>query len=138
MHVDTLMDAGPLVGFLDRGDQWHKFSAEVFKRLTFPAYTCEAVLSEAAYHLRTRTEGRDALLSLVDSGALIVLPVFPEGRAYVRTFLARYGSRADLGDACLMYLAERAEGARIVTTDRRDFARYRFARRKGVPDLAIP
>lgn len=134
--VDALLDAGPLVGFLDGSDQWHEFARSAFEKIRFPAFTCEAVLSEAAYLLRHLSAGRAALYEMVDTGAVLVLPVFPEGRAYVRQAAARYGVRADLADLGLLWLAEIYPAAVILTTDKRDFSRYRLENRRAVRVLS--
>lgn len=126
-HVDALLDTGPLVGYLDKSDQWHAFAVREFQRIKFPAFTCEAVLSEAAYLLRQSERARAALLEMVDMGAVQVLPVFPDGTAYVGAVMSRYGREADLADACLLWLAESYPPARIVTTDKADFGRYRLS-----------
>lgn len=125
--VEALIDTGPLVGFLDASDQWHAFAVTVVAQIKFPAFTCESVLSEAAYHLRHSARGRSALFEMVDSEALVVLPIFPDGRAYVRAALKRFGAKTDLADAGLLWLAESFPAAHIVTTDRRDFLRYRLS-----------
>ena len=124
--VDALIDTGPLVGFLDKSDQWHAFALATFPSVNFPAYTCEAVVSEAVYHLRKSAAARDGLLEMIDIEALIVLPVFPEGRTYLRETLRKYGAQTDLADAGLLWLAERHPALSILTTDKRDFSRYRL------------
>jgi len=135
--VNALIDAGPLVGYLDQSDQWHDFAVAVFRQVQFPAFTCEAVLSEAAYLLRGSARARAGLLEIVDVGALQVLPVFPDGRAYVRAVLSRYGERSNLADAGLLWLAESHPAATILTTDKRDFARYRLGTGRS-PHLLAP
>lgn len=127
MAADTLLDAGPLVGALDKADQWHRFGAEAFQRIRFPAFTTEAVISEAAYLLRGDARARLALLEMVDSGGLVLLPVFPEGSAYVCAAAKRYGTRADVADLGLLWLAESRPSVTVCTTDGKDFRRYRLA-----------
>lgn len=127
MAAETLLDAGPLVGALDKADQWHPFAAAAFKRIRFPAFTCEAVVSEAAYLLRGDARARLALLEMVDSGALVLLPVFPDGAAYVYAAAKRYGPRADLAALGLLWLNESHPTVTVCTTDRKDFQRYRLA-----------
>lgn len=135
--VDSLIDTGVLVGFLDAADQWHAFAVEAFGRIRFPAYTCEAVLSEASYHLRGLQRARLALLEMVDSGAIVVLPVFPDGGAYLRAAAEKYGAKADLADLGLLWLAEAQPAVTVCTTDRKDFRRYRLASGKPL-NLDVP
>ncbi len=138
--VEVVMDTGPLVGYLDKSDQWHAFAVQVFPRVKFPAYTCEAVLSEAAFLLRDSQRAREALLELVDSGALVVLPVFgdPAAPAYVSEVLAKYGHKADLADAAMLWLAESLPRVTICTVDKGDFSRYRLKCTGKPPRLLAP
>jgi len=124
--VNALIDTGPLVGYLDASDQWHAFAVAEFPRVNFPAYTCEAVISEACYLLRNTPEAVTALLSMIDSGSLLILQVFPEGANYACEVIKKYGAKADLADAALLWLAETNPGLSVLTTDKGDFARYRL------------
>jgi uncharacterized protein len=58
--IDAILDTGPLVGALDRDDQWHPWAAKQFAAIAQPALTCDAVISEACFLLRhTRFTGQD-------------------------------------------------------------------------------
>jgi uncharacterized protein len=48
----VIVDAGPLVAYLQKGDQDHDWAVEQFQWLHAPLLTCDAVLSEAFYLLR--------------------------------------------------------------------------------------
>ena len=52
MIVPTVLDAGPLVAFLDRRDSAHTWAEARFKEVHTPFLTCEAVLTEACFLLR--------------------------------------------------------------------------------------
>ncbi len=138
MAADTLIDTGPLVGFLDASDQWHAFAVAEFPQVNFPAYTCEAVLSEACYLLRATPVAVAAILSMVDSGALIVLPVFPDGAGYMREIIKKHGRKTDLADAALLWLAESNPNLSLLTTDKNDFGRYKLKRRGGHLRIVAP
>ena len=43
--IEAILDTGPLVGSLDRDDQWHHWAVERFATIQRPALTCEAVIS---------------------------------------------------------------------------------------------
>ena len=135
--IDAILDTGPLVGALDRDDQWHAWAAEQFAAVRTPALTCEAVISEACFLLRTTPGTREKVFALVERGIVRVVPVLPEESPAVRTLLARYGTRMDYADACLVRLAELHRERVIVTTDTADFRIYRRFGRQAL-SLMVP
>jgi predicted nucleic acid-binding protein len=54
-----LLDAGPLVAYLNSKDRWHSWAVAQFKNLRPPLLTCEAVLAEACF-LTSRNRGHPA------------------------------------------------------------------------------
>ena len=48
-----IADTGFLVAFANRADDHHAWAIGVAARVTEPLLTCEAVLAEAAFHLRS-------------------------------------------------------------------------------------
>ena len=123
--IDAILDTGPLVGSLDRDDQWHAWAANQFAGINQPALTCDAVISEACFLLRGTPDSRGKVFALIERGILRVVPVLPDESSAVRTLLARYGQRMDYADACLVRLAELHHEHVIVTTDAEDFRIYR-------------
>ena len=123
--IDAILDTGPLVGSLDRDDQWHSWAVRQFAAIQQPAFTCEAVISEACFLLRDVPEARQKIFTLVERGILRVVPVLPDESPAVRTLLARYGKRMDYADACLVRLSELYREHTVVTTDAEDFRIYR-------------
>ena len=123
--IDAILDTGPLVGALDRDDQWHAWAAKQFTGIRQPALTCDAVISEACFLLRGTPDSRGKVFALIERGLLRVVPVLPDESPAVRALLARYGQRIDYADACLVRLAELHRGHVIVTTDAEDFRIYR-------------
>ena len=49
MAERILVDAGPLVAFLNGSDQHHAWARQQFGQIEPPMLTCEAVLSEAQF-----------------------------------------------------------------------------------------
>ena len=76
--IDAILDAGPLVGSLDRDDQWHKLAATQFAAIQQPALTCEAVISEACFLLREAPDARQEIFTLIERGSLRIVPVLPD------------------------------------------------------------
>jgi predicted nucleic acid-binding protein len=135
--IDAILDTGPLVGALDRDDQWHEWAAKEFAAIRQPAVTCDAVISEACFLLRGTPDSRGKIFALIERGILRVVPVLPDESPAVRVLLARYGQRMDYADACLVRLAELHRGHVIVTADAEDFRIYRRFGRQPLP-LRIP
>ena len=135
--IDAILDTGPLVGSLDRDDQWHSWSAKQFAEIRQPALTCDAVISEACSLLRGDPDSRGKIFTLIERGILCVVPILPDESPAVRMLLARYGRRMDYADACLVRLSESRRGHIIVTTDAEDFGIYRRFGRQSL-SLRVP
>jgi len=130
----TIIDTGPLIGFIDADDQWHAWSVARFNELPGPFLTCEAVISEATYLLGA--EGDDKLLEMVEAGVLEIAPLLSHETPRLRQLMARYSGRMQFADACLVRLSELHPAARILTTDTRDFHIYRRNRNERLPVIA--
>ena len=135
--IDAILDTGPLVGALDRDDQWHPWATKQFAAIRQPALTCEAVISEACFLLRGTPDSRGKIFAMVERGILRVVPILPDESLAVRTLLARYGQRMDYADACLVRLSELHRAHTVVTTDPEDFRIYRRFERQAIP-LIMP
>ena len=135
--IDAILDTGPLVGSLDRDDQWHAWAAKEFAGIRQPALTCDAVISEACFLLRDVQGARQKIFSMVERGILRIIPILPDESPAVRTLLGRYGERMDYADACLVRLSELHRKHTVVTTDADDFRIYRRFGRQALP-LRIP
>jgi predicted nucleic acid-binding protein len=135
--IDAILDTGPLVGSLDRDDQWHEWAAERFATIQRPAITCEAVISEACFLLREVPDARQKVCALVERGILRVLQVLPDESPAVRILFTRYGKRMDYADACLVRLSELHREHTVITTDADGFRIYRRFARQAIP-LIVP
>lgn len=132
---DILVDTGPLVAYLDRSDQNHAWTKEIFMHLTRPLLTCEAVIAESLFLLRRGGIGPDGLLNLISRG--LVVPEFSlvkEIGAIQHLMKAYRNIPMSLADACLVRMAEIHEIAKVMTLDS-DFIVYRKSRRKVIPLL---
>ena len=135
--IEAILDTGPLVGSLDRDDQWHSWAAKQFTEIRQPVLTCDAVISEACFLLRGTPDSRGKIFSLIERGVLRIVHILPDESPAVRTLLARYGQRMDYADACLVRLAELHRNHVIVTTDADDFRIYRRFGRQALA-LSMP
>ena len=124
MDVRTLVDAGPLIGWLNAGDKWHDWSITTLARRRGPLHTTEIVLGEACYHLGGNSAPVQALLTLVREGGIVLHAPWPRHLVRTQTLLAKF-ERMDPADASLVVLSEQFPRAKLVTIDVRDFSIYR-------------
>jgi predicted nucleic acid-binding protein len=125
---DVLVDAGPLVAYLDNSERRHAMAREALGswrgrwRSTWP------VLTEAEYLLQ-RPAGRANLIELVRREAVVPYDLDKEAIASMAAYQAKYRDRnPDLADLSLVAAAD-ALGIRTVFTFDSDFLVYRT--RKG-------
>lgn len=132
----VLLDAGPLIGFLNRKDQYHEWAVERWAALTDPLWTCEAVLSEAIFDLQSEGTRLDSIIHFLESGIIQLDFSVAEHRADVLNLLRKYADRPmSLADACLVRMAELNHNCQIFTTEK-DFLVYRRKGRHVIPLLA--
>lgn len=130
--MKTIIDTGPLVALLNRSDRHHAWTVAVLARIAPPLWTCEAVLTEAAY----LTGAGEALLEMVATGVLKIGLELEDQAEAVAKLLHRYGERMDLADACVVRMAELNRRSQVFTLDRRDFSIYRRNGRETIALLA--
>jgi uncharacterized protein len=132
----VLLDAGPLIGYLNRRDQYHGWAVESWESLTEPLWTCEAVLSEAIFNLQSEGMPLDSVLHYLESGIIRLDFSMEANRADVLNLLRKYADQPmSLADACLVRMAELNANCQVFTTDK-DFQVYRRKGRGVIPLLA--
>ncbi len=136
MEIKTIVDAGPLIGWLNAGDQWHEWSVNVLSARRGSLHTTEIVLGEACWQLGGNSQPAHALLDLVRKGALVLARPWLEHLASTQQIMLKYPSM-DAADASLVSLAELSPRAAIITTDRRDFQPCRGLRNRALK-LILP
>lgn len=128
----TLVDAGPLVALIDRGEPDHERCVEALERLTAPMVTTWPALTEAMYLVGGAGgwKAQEALWRLLERGDLRVVPLDDALRGRTRTLMGKYRDMPmDLADASLVAAAEALDVVRVFTLDR-DFHVYRWKGRK--------
>lgn len=126
-----LVDAGPLVAWLDARDPDHGRCVDALKGIREPMGTVWPALAEALLVLRDEPKGRDALLEILKRGVVRVVALGQEDVPRIQELMSRYQDQAmDLADAALVRVAERDGWVRVFTLDRRAFEAYRIGRRK--------
>ena len=121
-----LIDTGPILALLNRGDRWHRLCTESFATLQLPLATSGAVLAEV-FHLLPRSSDLSLAWSFLRSGAVTVLPITDDDLPALEELMLRYHDRPmDFADATLVYLARREALTTIFTVDHDDFETYRI------------
>ncbi len=134
MDVKTLVDAGPLIGWLNAGDQWHDWSVAALKSRRGSLHTTEIVLGEACYQLGGNSAPVQALLTLVREGGIVLHSLWPRHLLRTQILMAKF-ERMDAADASLVVLSELHPRAKLVTIDARDFRVYRRFKSEPLPLL---
>jgi uncharacterized protein len=134
--IKILTDTGPLVAYISQNDQYHHWAVESFGSFYEPIYTCEPVISETLFLLRSAGLDIESLLQMVERGILRVDFGMEENRADVFSLLRKYDDQPmSLADACLVRMAELDSNCQVFTTDK-DFLVYRRKGRSVIPLLA--
>ena len=121
----AIVDTGPLVAFLDRAEQHHRWVVEQVEELEPPLLVCEPVLAEAMHLLARFSRGQDALFGLLENGALKIAFRIEEHIPALRKLHQKYRDRPmSLADACIVRMTEIYEQYAVLTLDS-DFMVYR-------------
>jgi hypothetical protein len=134
---DAIVDTGPLVALLDRGDRWHGAAVKAFEGTRGRLLTTWPVLTEAC-HIVPVAAMHDDLLSMAERGFVVLVDIALADIPSMRRALARYAQlEPDLADLSLLALAERTGTDTVLTFDR-DFLVFRVGRgrRLNCPMLA--
>lgn len=133
--MKAIADTGFIVAFKNRNDQHHIWAVDLARQLDEPALTCEAVLSEAAFHVNSSGQ----VLALVASGMLEVAFDCAANVEHLCDLAARYSDRhPDLADVCLIRMSELYPHHPVITVDGDDFRVYRRNKREAIPLLCPP
>lgn len=127
----VLVDTGPLVAILSSRDQHHRRCIDMLRNLPAPLFSCWAVMTEAAWLLRSSPQTVQGLLQSVNGGFLELLPLSGEDARGIARVMEKYQSmQPQLADATLIYLADRDDIDTVFTLDQRDFSVYRSRRKQ--------
>lgn len=131
--TEAIVDTGPLVALFDRAEQHHRWVAERFDELDAPLLVCEPVLAETMYLLARYPKAQDAVLQLLENGALSVAFRIEEHTASLRKLIQKYrDGPMSLADACIVRMSE-IHGRHAVLTLDSDFLVYRKHGRTSLP-----
>lgn len=137
MTRSAIVDTGPLVAYLDRSERHHTWVSQRVGELDAPLLVCEPVLAEAMFLLTRLPAAQDALLGLLENGALRLAFDIQDHVAALRALLRKHADQPmSLADACIVRMAELHEQHRVFTLDS-DFLVYRRHSRESL-DLIHP
>ena len=128
-----IADTGIIVAFLSQRDQWRAWTTEQMRHAPAPYLTCEAVIAEACYILRSTPGGKSDVLSMVEAGILKVEFSLAAESAAIAALIKKYNNVSmSFADACLVRMSEIIEDSVVFTVDS-DFLVYRKSGRKRIP-----
>lgn len=127
-----LIDTGPLVAYLDRGDPAHDAVARTIDAFSGRFATTGAVVTEAMHLLAEARDGPMLLAELVGSADVqIVECTNAEQLLTAATLMRKYADTPmDFADATLVLLAGEIGVVDILTLDRRGFSVYKLTNGK--------
>jgi predicted nucleic acid-binding protein len=116
-----LIDTTPLVALCDSRDSQHQTAVRHLESLAADDFgVCDAVLTEACFHLPYRSQ-RERLRDLLHRLGVQPLPVTQERTFWLDVFdwLAKYADQdPDWADGCVAVLSGRDKALRVWTYDR--------------------
>ena len=129
MAGELLLDTGPLVAMLDRGEGHHEACVAVLEDWPGEVVTTEAVVTEATHLFSHLTGGPVRCLEFVLAGGTVVVGSSPGAVRRACELMRKYADiPMDYADATLVALAEELGTLDVFTLDRRGFATYRARR----------
>jgi uncharacterized protein len=133
--VNAIVDTGFLVALMEAHDAPHAWASEIAGQIKWPALTCESVLSETAFHVRSS----EAPLKMVSDGLLRISFEIPRQIEQLRELALRYADRRpDFADLCLIRMSELFPRHIVVTVEEEDFRVHRRNKREAIPLLCPP
>lgn len=116
MADNIIVDAGSIVGLIDRRDQYHSWCKIKAANLKYPFYICESVLFECFHLLEPVSKGTSSLLGFLQRDLIQVKFSYQEYANVVNEIIAKYSDLpASFADACLVAMYEIMRTPRVFT-----------------------
>lgn len=133
--MKAIADTGFIVAYGNAGDRHHDWALDLAKTITEPLLTCEPVLAEAAFHLRSCAY----VFALIKQEMLRVAFDCTRNLEQLQELAGRYSDRQpDLADLCVIRMSEMYPRHVVITVDEGDFRIYRRNKREVIPLLCPP
>ena len=125
-----LIDAGPLVAYVDEADPAHQSVVDALDGFRGHLHTTSAVVTEAMHLVAEDPEGPGLLVEFLIATGTTVADVGSRGelQAAVKLMMKYQDTPMDFADATMVLLSDRLAVTDILTLDRRGFATYRTAK----------
>ncbi len=137
MKSKVILDTGPLVALVDKGDRFHNWSTAIWKTISLPLLTCESVIDEACFLLQKTYGGQEAVISLVKAGVIQISLILSEEVEAVGNLMQKYQSvPMSFVDACLVRMSELIIGSSWLTLD--SYFRIYRKNKTEIIDVIIP
>jgi predicted nucleic acid-binding protein len=132
--MNAIADTGFLVALLEIHDENHSWAVELAEEIEWPALTCESVISETAFQVRSSK----LPLDMLQNGMLRLAFNFAMQLERLHDLATRYADRRpDLADICLIRMSELYPRHIVIAVDE-DFRVYRRNKREAIPLLTPP
>jgi predicted nucleic acid-binding protein len=129
----AIVDAGVLVALVERNEPHHEWAVQQARGVLAPMLTCDSVLSEAFFLLRSTAGGVDALWKMITGGSTQLAFSLAAEPAPVERLMRKYRDRPmSLADASLVRMSEIYPSHLVFTLDH-DFRIYRRFQRRVIP-----
>lgn len=122
----VLVDTGPIVAYLHRGDAWHKAAVRFFREWRGELLTTWPVITEAVYLSETQ-KARLAIVQWLQRNLQAMAQDAQDALRIERYYRKYADQEPDLADLSLLALAERTGVRDVLTVDARDFDVYRLS-----------
>ena len=132
----SLVDTGPLVAWLDKGDGDHARCTAFFANYRGQLITTWPVLTEVCHLLPRHVIGR--FMRWVAAGGVAVRELSPTAADDIAALMEKYDDLPmDLADASLVWLAEQVGIVEVITLDETDFGLYRLTTGRRLTNLLV-
>ena len=122
---------------MSKSDKFHQWAKVELSKINPPLLTCEAVVVESCFLLKSTYGVVDLIFSLLRTKQITIPFSLTNEMAEVEVLMKRYENvPMSLADACLVRMSELIAGSVILTLDS-DFRIYRKNRNEAI-DLIIP
>lgn len=133
VNSTIIIDTGPLVALTNERDQYHSWARQESVQLKAPFKTCDAVLSEAWFLLRTLPKAQEKLLLLIQKELIQSQFNSTPETINLTELLRKYANvPMSFADASLVRMSELDQDCIVFTTDS-DFTIYRRNRAEAIP-----
>ena len=137
-----IADTGFFLALFNANDDHHQRAITLLQRLNEPLITTQPVATETCYLLVARGGGIQQecqfLVDIAEAAFQLFELQSPHFQRMAELIEQYQDLPMDYADASLVVLAEYLNEERIVTTDRKDFAVYRWHRTKTFNNLLFP